>query len=153
MRKGKAGRRGWFMGLWVPTGNIPLVYHTHLTDKISRIALGLGLYIIGDVKHAVQRRVAAKCRKVLLAEGLLDGHVDRISRRSHSALRYGVQDLVRRYDLVLEEAQRERLEGEKVAKEASEGRRYYKALGRRIRELEEVIRSVDTAEKKIPLSG
>ncbi|RKP13260.1 hypothetical protein BJ684DRAFT_10328 [Piptocephalis cylindrospora] len=122
-----------------------------LAVGVAATALGLGLYIIGDVKHAVQRRVAAKCRKVLLADGILDGHVDRISRRSHSALRYGVQDLTRRYELLLEEAQRERMEGERVAKEASEGRRYYKALGRRIRELEEMIRSVDTNEKKVPL--
>jgi hypothetical protein len=120
-------------------------------DGDMHAAIGVGLYILGDIQHAVQRKVASKCRKVLLSEGIMDAQVDRITRRTHTALRFGVQDLQRRYELVVEEAQREKAEGEKVVREATEGRRYFRALSRRVRELEEMIRAVDTTAKKVPL--
>ena len=118
------------------------------TRRTIAVIAAVGLFtvsafVIGDVRHALYRRIASKMRQDVIWSGVMDEEVDRIQRRATAVLRYSLMDLQRRYQGSVEREKNRKRQVEEERTQAKEARKWYKELGRQAKDLKTQVHSIE----------
>jgi len=120
-----------------------------IVPVLSVAGLGVLVYLITDMRYAVERKVAKKIRKQIKESGYADNHSYRIARASRKVLRISGWDLANRFQKAIEAQEKQREEQKQAAEISQAALHYFTDLLAKTSELAKTVDAIDTEALRV----
>jgi len=120
-----------------------------IVPVLSVAGLGVLVYLITDMRYAVERKVAKKIRKQFKETNFIDNHSYRIARASRKVLRLSGWDLANRFQKAIEAQEKQREEQKQAAEISQAALHYFTDLLSKTSELAKTVDAIDTEALRV----
>lgn len=135
----------WNVGSYMGLNNVKKM----IVPVLSVAGLGVLVYLITDMRYAVERKVAKKIRKQIKETGYVDNHSYRIARASRKVLRLSGWDLANRFQKAIEAQEKQREEQKQAAEISQAALHYFTDLLAKTSELAKTVNVIDTEALRV----
>jgi len=135
----------WSVGSYMGFNNMKKI----VLPVLSVAGLGVLVYLVTDMRYAVERKVAKKIRKQIKEMGYIDHHSYRIARASRKVLRFSGWDLANRFQKAIETREKQREEQKQSAETSQAALNYFTNLLAKTSELAKSVDAIDTEALRV----
>ncbi|KAL1925818.1 uncharacterized protein VTP21DRAFT_701 [Calcarisporiella thermophila] len=120
-----------------------------IVPLLSIAGISLVVYVVSDMRNAVERKVARKIRRHLDETYYIEEEARRITREGRKVLRFSSFNLQAHFQRAIEQHEKRRQEHSKVASVSQEAINYFGELLSKAEELHCCVETVDTEENLV----